>query len=268
MTSTPTPTAAQYVSGSHPADATNGQRCASKRHLRRRLQAPLRALYLLARANQLRDKRHHICVGASRRPVRSVHQLARLGDFKPGSVATPVKADQTDQDDAYLYFGVWSSIPDNISWVGYNFRYVAGGGDPIGAELTSTSGDLANINALIGPATFRGGAVGKYVTQGQVGGQNAKIGTFTATATLNADFESGTAILTPLAGSITDFREGGSPLAGWRVTLGGGGSPADVGVAMPHHRRRRDRWAAPWQTSAACRWEVHGAPPSTAATMK
>ena len=48
--------------------------------------------------------------------------------FKPGSITTPVKADQADQDDAYLYFGVWSSIPDNISGETYNFRYVAGGG--------------------------------------------------------------------------------------------------------------------------------------------
>ena len=35
--------------------------------------------------------------------------------FKPGSITTPVKAeDGADQDDAYLYFGVWSSIPDDI----------------------------------------------------------------------------------------------------------------------------------------------------------
>ena len=83
------------------------------------------------------------------------------------------------------------------------------------------------LTPLSGPATFSGGAVGKYVTQGQVGGQNAKIGTFTATATLNADFGDRT---TPgkLSGSITDFREDGSPLAGWRVTLGMTG---DVGMA-------------------------------------
>ena len=129
-----------------------------------------------------------------------------------------------DQDDAFLYFGIWSSIPDNISEDAYNFRYVAGGG-------AATGSDLSDFNTLTGSATFGGGAVGKYVTQGQVGGQNAKIGTFTATATLNADFgdgdESG-----DLSGSITEFREDGSPLAGWRVTLGGAtdvGDASDIG---------------------------------------
>ena len=124
-----------------------------------------------------------------------------------------------DQDDAYLYFGIWSSIPDSISGETYDFRYIAGGG-------AATGSALSGFDTLTGSATFRGGAVGKYVTQGQVGGQNAKIGTFTATATLNADF--GTAAAGTLSGSITEFRENGSLLEGWRVTLG---SPTDVGVA-------------------------------------
>ena len=116
-----------------------------------------------------------------------------------------------DQDDAYLYFGVWSSIPDNITGP-YNFRYIAGGG-------AATGSNLSNFNALEGSAKFSGGAVGKYVTQGQVGGQNAKIGTFTATATLNAEFGDGNTAGT-LSGSITDFKEGGTSLTGWQVTLG------------------------------------------------
>ena len=151
--------------------------------------------------------------------------------FKPDSIYTRVKIeDQADQDDAYLYFGIWSSIPDDIVGT-YNFRYIAGGG-------AGPASGLTNFNALTGPVTFRGGAVGRYTTQGQVGGQNAKIGTFTATATLNAHFgtapDDGTADTAPgtLSGSITDFREGGNPLAGWRVTLGGGGSPQDVGMPM------------------------------------
>ena len=125
-----------------------------------------------------------------------------------------------NQDDAFLYFGIWSSIPDNIAGTGYNFRHVAGGG-------AATGSDLSGFAALTGSATFRGGAVGSYVTQGQVGGQNARIGTFTATATLNADFG---AADTPgtLSGRITDFREGGNPLSGWSVTLG---SDGNVGAA-------------------------------------
>ncbi|MYA59537.1 MAG: transferrin-binding protein-like solute binding protein [Chloroflexi bacterium] len=135
--------------------------------------------------------------------------------FKPGSITALVKAeDQADQDDAYLYFGIWSSIPDSITGT-YNFRYIRGG--------TIDSGFATRFATLTGPATFRGGAVGRYVTQGQVGGQNAKIGTFTATATLNADFTANT-----LSGSITDFREDGNALAGWRVTLGKAGDVGDA----------------------------------------
>ena len=125
-----------------------------------------------------------------------------------------------DQDDAYLYFGIWSSIPDIISGETYNFRYVAGGGDVTGSDLTGFA-------TLTGSATFSGGAVGMYTTQGQVGGQNAKIGTFTATATLNADFGDGTTAGT-LSGRIDNFREDGSTLAGWLVTLG---SETNVGAA-------------------------------------
>ena len=141
--------------------------------------------------------------------------------FKPGSITSRVKAeDQADQDDAFLYFGAWSSIPDTITGT-YDFRYIAGGGPDQGEDFST------KFATLMGPATFRGGAVGRYVTQGQVGGQIAKIGTFTATATLNAHFENATDEGT-LSGSITDFREDGSPLTGWRVTLG---STNDVGMA-------------------------------------
>ena len=143
--------------------------------------------------------------------------------FKPSSLTSGVPL---DQDDAYLYFGIWSSIPDNITGT-YNFRYVAGGGAESGAQL-------GNFGALTGSATFSGGAVGRYVTQGQVGQQNAKIGTFTATATLNADFGDDSTPGT-LSGSITDFKENGSPLTGWQVALGGGNNSqgnADVGVPM------------------------------------
>ena len=131
-----------------------------------------------------RTKTWNLCRAVAAR-ASSPAALSNPWDFKPGSITTRVKAeDQADQDDAYLYFGVWSSIPDNIGpATAYNFRYVFGGGAETDRRLSVT-----NFATLVGPATFRGGAVGKYVTQGQVGGQNAKIGTFTATATLNADF--------------------------------------------------------------------------------
>ena len=138
--------------------------------------------------------------------------------FTPSNISNGY---QVDEDDTHLHFGIWSSIPDSISATTlYDFEHIAGGG-------AESGGDLGNFALFEGSATFRGGAVGKYVTQGQVGQQNAKIGTFTATATLNADFGDGTAVGT-LSGSITNFHEDGSPLVGWRVALG---SSTDVGMA-------------------------------------
>ena len=122
----------------------------------------------------------------------------------------------------------WVSEPVSVSGMP-DFEYIAGGGgvtvDRDTRVVTATIEAPDNFDALTGTATFRGGAVGKYATEGQVGQQNARIGTFTATATFTADFETNAA--GTLAGSITDFREGGSPLADWRVTLG---STANIGV--------------------------------------
>ena len=141
-----------------------------------------------------------------------------------------------DQDDAYLYFGIWVSEPVSVSGTP-DFEYIAGGGgvtvDADTRVVIATTDAPGNLDALTGTATFRGGAIGKYATQGQVGQQNARIGTFTATATFTADFGTEAAAGT-LAGSITDFREGGSPLADWRVTLGSTdniGVPSDIRAA-------------------------------------
>ena len=132
---------------------------------------------------------------------------------------------QVDRDDAFLYFGIWASEPDEVSG-NPMFQYIAGGGAESGT-------DLANFNALTGTATFTGGAIGKYATQGQVGQQNASIGTFTATATFTVNF--GTEGGTPAAGAagnvhgrITSLQENGTALTGWSVTLG---AAADVAMA-------------------------------------
>ena len=132
---------------------------------------------------------------------------------------------QMDQDDAFLYFGIWASEPDDVSGDPM-FRYIAGGGALSGPLLTQ-------FGALTGTATFTGGAIGKYATQGQVGQQNASIGTFTATATLTADFDANNNSGT-LHGRITNFRDNGTPLAGWSVTLGlptSVGTPANLSSA-------------------------------------
>ena len=125
---------------------------------------------------------------------------------------------QIDDDDAYLYFGIWVSEPVDVSGTP-DFEYIAGGGAESGSAL-------ANFDELTGTATFTGGAVGKYATIGQVGQQNAKIGTFTATATFTANLGDDTTSGT-LHGQLTDFREGSTSLSGWSLTLGATGDVGD-----------------------------------------
>ena len=138
------------------------------------------------------------------------------------------------QDDAYLYFGIWVSEPDVISGTP-EFRYLAGGGGvTVGGTglVTAINATPSRFNALTGTATFRGGAVGSYVTRDQVGQTNSRIGTFTATASFNVDFGADNVPGT-LHGQITDFREGGTSLAGWGLTLGNTANVAQ-------HERYRD----------------------------
>ena len=117
---------------------------------------------------------------------------------------------QAEQDTEFLYFGVWAYEPaepardPDLKW--------AAGGD-------SNAGDAAigNFTDLTGTATFTGGAIGKYALA-KVGGREAKIGTFTATASFTADFDKapdGTEG-NRLSGRITDFKEGGTSVVSQR----------------------------------------------------
>ena len=124
--------------------------------------------------------------------------------FKPGRLTNGVTV---TEDEEYLYFGIWYSEPDIASGT-HGFEYIAGGDD--------TGISPTNFGALEGTATYTGGAIGKYVTRNQVS-DNAKIGTFTATATFKADFDDDNT----LDGRITNFRDSEGPLTGWSVKLGG-----------------------------------------------
>ena len=100
------------------------------------------------------------------------------GNWQFAFPATSLNAGyQIDEDEAFLYFGMWASDPVDIDETPA-FQYIAGGA---GAITTTT------FTQLTGAATFSGGAVGRYATAGQVGQQNAAIGTFTATATFTAN---------------------------------------------------------------------------------
>ena len=140
--------------------------------------------------------------------------------FEPSSLTA--SSYRMPQDDAYLYFGIWVSETVQVDGTP-DFQYIIGGGgvtvNKDTGVVTRTISVPSNFAGLTGTAEFRGGAVGKYATVGQVGQQNAKIGTFTATATFAANFGDGSDEGN-LHGQLTDFREGGNTLAGWRVTLG------------------------------------------------
>ena len=135
--------------------------------------------------------------------------------FMPGSLGAGVSR---NQDDAYLYFGIWAYEP-NTPTAAHEFQWIAGGDSNTG---TGAAISATNFGALTGAATFNGGAVGKYVLRNQVG-QAARIGTFTAKASFTADFDADTETL---QGNITDFQEGSNSLAGWSVYLGSTASAA------------------------------------------
>ena len=91
--------------------------------------------------------------------------------------------------------------------------------EPPQTDNAPAAGTLANFEELTGTAEFRGGTIGKYVTRDQVG-DNARIGTFSATATLTADFGSDAQAGT-LEGRITNFQSPGQTLEGnWFLFLG------------------------------------------------
>ncbi|MCY4350151.1 MAG: hypothetical protein OXC25_09935 [Thiotrichales bacterium] len=129
--------------------------------------------------------------------------------FEPSSVTAPVRR---DQDEMYLYFGLWTSEPEDPDGMP-DLEWIRGGG-------LDTGSDLSNFAMLDGKATFEGGAIGQYAIDKTATGGEAKEGIFTAKATLDAVFttnSNGT-----LSGRIGDFQdEDGSPLTGWQLYLGG-----------------------------------------------
>ena len=132
------------------------------------------------------------------------------------SPTSPTAGVPLTQDNEFLYFGIWYSTPDlatNLAADSHGFEVIHGGSEPYTA-----------LASLSGPYKFSGGAIGKYAIA-DLPGQKAKIGTFTADATLTAVMGDSPT----LAGRITNFRENGTALNGWSVTLGTStGEPNDT----------------------------------------
>ena len=121
-------------------------------------------------------------------------------------------------DGYYLTLGAWLVMPnDPTASTLYDMGVFAAG-----HAATVLTRD--QVRALTGQATFVGPATGLYSAATYTGSttsralQSATVGSFTATATINADFDA-VAGNGNVRGSVTDFRENGEPLGNWTVTL-------------------------------------------------
>ena len=121
--------------------------------------------------------------------------------YRPSSGTTTVSV----PDAEYMWFGVWArqtvrlSSPPNQPTELWRFEANHGGN-----EATS-------FDAATGSATYQGPAAGRYAVYEPDTGDSG-IGSFTASATLHADFDSAT---NTVAGSITNF----SNDPGWSLAL-------------------------------------------------
>ena len=125
-------------------------------------------------------------------------------------------------DTDHLYFGWWLKEPVDSDG-SYAFRTFSGGTVPFAVGQKFTSG---NNDGLLGTASYRGRAAGRYVTKDFTGGvlSGGTAGVFTATATLAANFGGDDIAVNDqfnIRGSVTEFMDVGSgtPLEGWSVTL-------------------------------------------------
>ena len=82
-----------------------------------------------------------------------------------------------------------------------------------------------NVLQLTGTATYEGPATGLYTTAGYSGSggsrtlESAEVGSFTATARINADFGPSGSITGRMSGTVTNFMENGESLGNWTVNL-------------------------------------------------
>ena len=161
--------------------------------------------------------------------VRSFADRQLHWDFKPSSINSGV---QQTSDNEHLYFGIWVLEP-NVASEMHAYEFIGGGEtSALTNNMPAADMPLGNFNLLTGTAEFTGGAIGKFVTRNQVG-ENARIGTFNATAAFTADFATATAAGT-LEGRITNFRSPGQALEGeWYLYLGNIDTTNDLTTEAP-----------------------------------
>ena len=129
--------------------------------------------------------------------------------FKPSNANAQV---MSDPDTVYASYGWWlktakldGKLTASAFWDVF--------GDDIGDVAAS------NLDALNGTATYKGGAAGQYALSSSTGGTN-DAGSFTAQATLTADFTNNTTA-TAITGTIDNFMGADGKTRNWEVKLGG-----------------------------------------------
>ena len=110
----------------------------------------------------------------------------------------------------YMVLGVWLEVPDDIGQDSALVGVFVDGSDPF------TSG---NIVDLTGTARYQGPAIGMYEERIVGSSDNIRIGSFEASADLNANFDATAGAGGSISGTITGFEENGQSLGDWVVRL-------------------------------------------------
>ena len=122
-------------------------------------------------------------------------------------------------DGHYLLLGSWLTMPDDSGAASTEYDWaVFADGNPA-SRLTQ-----AQVRALTGTVQYEGPATGLYLMSTYTGSgfsrplTGSKVGSFTATARVTADFGTSSTIGS-FGGSVTNFMENGESLGDWEVTM-------------------------------------------------
>ncbi len=161
----------------------------------------------------------------SQAPTRAASMPTRGGTGSTvGRGITRVESGQLLTDPDWLAFGTWRAVPNDVHG-DYEVGAFADGNDPFIA---------ANVQALQGSATYTGRAFGEYARVLPADSSRAQRGTFTAAASLRANFDGGPTGLGVISGRVNGFEitpEGGSSVGSlaWDLRL----ENADIGRPNP-----------------------------------
>ena len=127
--------------------------------------------------------------------------------------------DGGNADAYYLVFGAWLSLPDDpASGIPSDLGVFANG-------YSSNPVTIGQVMNQAGTATYRGPATGLYSTATYTGSgagralQSAKVGSFTARATIWVNFGAGIGSFNSTGGNVADFMENGESLGNWTVSF-------------------------------------------------